>query len=66
MTLQEYFETYNITMKDFADAVGITPGHIYNFNTGNNPFGKKLAIKIVEYTGGKVDYTSLRQKKKKD
>lgn len=53
-------------MKDFADAVGITPGHIYNFNTGNNPFGKKLAIKIVEYTGGKVDYTSLRQKKKKD
>jgi len=57
MKLSKYIKSLNITDKEFAKEIGVTPVTISRAKSGN--IGSKTADKIYDHSYGKVTYDDL-------
>ncbi len=59
MLIKEWLNEENVTGKDFAMALELTPAYFYNIIEEKQRPSRKLACKIEMYTGGKVSAREL-------
>ena len=59
MTLKEYFKTSKCSMAKMAYAIGVSEHAIHKWVYGQRAPHLKTALKIVEFTKGKVKLTDL-------
>uniref|UniRef100_A0A6M3JNK6 Putative DNA binding, helix-turn-helix domain containing protein n=1 Tax=viral metagenome TaxID=1070528 RepID=A0A6M3JNK6_9ZZZZ len=59
MKLDEYIKEREITVIQAAEELGITRGYLYEILGGRMPPGRKLAIKITEWSQNIVKFNDL-------
>lgn len=59
-TLKEYREQNGLTQVKVANALDITVVYVSDLERGVSQPGPKLALKIHEWSGGKIDLKTLR------
>ena len=59
MTLREYKDKYKVRLADMADALGISIAHASDLVNANKGCSLQIAVKIEDYTKGKVSCRDL-------
>ncbi|MFO7785244.1 MAG: hypothetical protein R6V25_11475, partial [Desulfatiglandales bacterium] len=59
MKLKTYLEFKSISVAQAAKKLDVTPSWLYEIVAGRKPAGRKLALKIVEWSGGDVRLEDL-------
>ena len=59
MKLQDYLQKRKMSVAEAADELGYTRQRLYQVMSGSYPPGRVLALKIIEWSKGKVDLKSL-------
>jgi len=61
MKLQTYLHKKRISVSDAAEVLGYSRQRLYQVISGTHPPGRVLALRIVDWTNGKVDLKSLME-----
>jgi len=58
MELKEYIKWKRLSTPEVLEALDITRQHLWNITNGH-PTGRKLALKIIRWSGGQVRFEDM-------